>query len=200
MPLNPPTSDSPVLYTVTCDATLRIFIPVLDSPQSMQLHATLDLASSVPSLPPSPITDNDPPNVFALGREVLRGVLTTVLADSSDPNDSKLRRLHEICDGGWDLFMQIFPDGSLTIRAVAASTLPVIWHCEPHRIPECRSATSNSPQAAHRCTKHRYFFSSHTFVLAYCSWTYQTLARTSLSTSPVCACPRAFELLRFAFR
>jgi hypothetical protein len=122
MPLTPSTSDSPVLYTVTCDATLRIFIPVLDSPQSMQLHATLDLSPSAPSRN----TGNDPPNVFTLGREVLRGVLANVLADSSDPNDPKLRRLHEICDGGWDLFMQVFPDGSLTIRAVAASTLLVI--------------------------------------------------------------------------
>ncbi|KAI0286916.1 RAVE protein 1 C terminal-domain-containing protein [Russula aff. rugulosa BPL654] len=112
--------DSPVLYTVTCDATLRIFIPVLDSPQSMQLHATLDLSPSVPSLPPSRNTGDDSPNVFTLSREVLRGVLTTVLADSSDPNDPKLRRLHEICDGGWDLFMQVFPDGSLTIRAVTS--------------------------------------------------------------------------------
>lgn len=112
--------DSPVLYTVTCDATLRIFIPVLDSPQNMQLHATLDLSPSVPSLPPSRNTGNDSPNVFTLGREVLRGVLASVLADSLDPNDPKLRRLHEICDGGWDLFMQVFPDGSLTIRAVAS--------------------------------------------------------------------------------
>jgi hypothetical protein len=199
MPLSPSTSDSPVLYTVTCDATLRIFIPVLDSPQIMQLHATLDLSPSVPSLLPSRNTGNDSQNVFTLDREVIRCVLTTVLADSSDPNDLKLRRLHEICDGGWDLFMQVFPGGSLTIRAVEASTLLVIWHCEPHRTPECRSATSDSPQAAHPCSKHRRFSSSYTFVLAYCSWSYQTLARTSLSTSLVCACPRAFELLRFAF-
>lgn len=126
MSLSPSTSDSPVLYTVTCDATLRIFIPVLDSPQNMQLHATLDLSPSVPSLPPSRNTGNNFPNVFSLGREVLRGVLTSVLADLSDPNDLKLRKLHEICDGGWDLFMQVFPDGFLAIRAVAASTLFVI--------------------------------------------------------------------------
>lgn len=125
MPLSPSNSDSPVLYTITCDAILRIFIPVLDSPQSMQLHATLDLSPSVPSLPPSRDRGNESPKVFTLGREILRGVLSTVLADSSDPNDPKLRTLHEICDGGWDLFMQVFPDGSLTIRAVTASTLLV---------------------------------------------------------------------------
>lgn len=126
MPFNPSTSDSPVLYTVTCDATLRIFIPVLDSPQFLQLHATLDLSSSVPSLPPSQKIGSNSPDVFSLSREVLRGVLSTVLADSSDADDPKLRRLQEICDGEWDMFLQVFPDRSLTIRAVTASTLPVI--------------------------------------------------------------------------
>lgn len=67
---------------------------------------------------------NHYPNVFSLSREVLKGVLTIVLADSSDANDPKLRRLQEICDGGWDMFLQVFPDSSLTIRAVTASTLP----------------------------------------------------------------------------
>ncbi|KAH9996446.1 RAVE protein 1 C terminal-domain-containing protein [Russula vinacea] len=112
--------DSPVLYTVTCDGTLRIFIPVLDSPQYLQLHAVLDLSPSVSSLLPSRRAGNHSPNVFSLSREVLRGVLKTVLADSSDANDPKLRRLEEICDGGWDMFMQVFPDNSLTIRAVAS--------------------------------------------------------------------------------
>jgi hypothetical protein len=133
MPLNPSTSDSPVLYTVTCDATLRIFIPVLDSPQFLQLHATLDLSSSVPSLPPSRKRNNNSPDVFSLSREVLRGVLSTILADSSDADDPKLRRLQEICDGEWDMFLQVFPDRSLTIRAVTASTLPVI-------LPSCVSS------------------------------------------------------------
>jgi hypothetical protein len=195
MPLSPSTSDSPVLYTVTRGATLRIFIPVLDSPQYLQLHATLDLSQTAPSLPPG----NHSPNVFPLSREVLRGVLKTVLADSSDANDPKLRRLQEICDGGWDMFMQVFPDNSLTIRAVAASTLPVICHRKSHRTLECRSAASNSPRAAHPSSKCRCFSSSCTIVPAYRSWSYKTHARTSLSASLVCACTRAFELLRFVF-
>ncbi|KAH9984643.1 WD repeat-containing protein [Russula compacta] len=109
--------DSPVLYTVTCDATLRLFIPVLDSPQSMQLHATLDLFPSAPSLPPSQKSSIPSSNVFYLDREIFRGVLMTVLMDASDANDTKLRRLQDICDGGWDMFMQVLPDGSITIRA-----------------------------------------------------------------------------------
>jgi hypothetical protein len=53
-------------------------------------------------------------------------VLTAILTDASDANDGKLRRLQDIYDGGWDTFMQVRPDGSLTIQAVAASILPVI--------------------------------------------------------------------------
>jgi hypothetical protein len=195
VPLSPSTSDSPVLYTVTCDATLRIFIPVLDSPQYLQLHATLDLSPPVPSLSSSRKTGKHSPNVFCLGREVLRGVLTTVLADLSDASELKLRRLQEIIDGGWDIFMQVLVDGSLTIRAVAVSTLPAMCHRVSHGTSECRSATSNSPQAAHPSSKYRCFSSSCTLVPVYCPWSYQTHARTSLNTSLVCAYTRAIELL-----
>jgi len=111
--------DSPVLYTVTRDATLRIFIPVLDSPQHMQLHATLDLSTTTPSLPPSRKPDNLSSNVFYLDRETFRSVLTTILKDASDPDNTKLRRLQEICDDEWDMFMQVLPDGTLAVRAVA---------------------------------------------------------------------------------
>ncbi|KAH9969083.1 WD repeat-containing protein [Russula dissimulans] len=110
--------DSPVLYTVTRDATLRIFIPVLDSPQRMQLHATLDLSTAAPSLPPPRKMDNLSSNVFYLDRETFRSVLTTVLKDASDTDNTKLRRLQEICNDEWDMFMQVIPDGTLTVRAV----------------------------------------------------------------------------------
>ncbi|KAI0305003.1 RAVE protein 1 C terminal-domain-containing protein [Russula brevipes] len=111
--------DGPVLYTVACDASLRIFIPVLDSPQYMQLHATLDLFLPTPPSLQSPETGRLPSNVFHIDRELFRGVLTAVLTDASDANDGKLRRLQDIYDGGWDTFMQVHPDGSLTIQAVA---------------------------------------------------------------------------------
>jgi hypothetical protein len=124
--LRPPTSDGPVLYTVTCDASLRIFIPVFDSPQYMQLHATLDLFLPMPPSLQSPETGRLPSNVFHIDRELFRGVLTAVLTDASDADDGKLRRLQDIYDGGWDTFMQLRPDGSLTIQAVAASIWLVI--------------------------------------------------------------------------
>ncbi|KAI9445323.1 RAVE protein 1 C terminal-domain-containing protein [Lactarius indigo] len=97
--------DGLVLYTVTSDATLRIFTPVLDSPQYLQLHATLNLSS--------PTASKLPPEKFLLG------TLTSVLSDTSDKDDVKIRRVQDIRDAGWDMFMQALPDGSLSIRAVA---------------------------------------------------------------------------------
>lgn len=114
--------DGVVLYTVTSDATLRIFTPVLDSPQHMQLHATLDLSSSTPSKPPPRPTDYTVSSVFYLDREIVNRALTSVLSDTSDKDDAKIRRVQDIRDAGWDMFMQALPDGSLSIRAVAAST------------------------------------------------------------------------------
>ena len=124
--------DGLVLYTITSDATLRIFTPVLDSPQHMQLHATLDLSSSTASKPPSTSTDLPVSSVFYLNREIVTRVLTSVLSDTSDKDDVKIRRVQDIRDAGWDMFMQALPDASLSIRAVAASSLSIIGCFEPH--------------------------------------------------------------------
>ncbi|KAI9461002.1 RAVE protein 1 C terminal-domain-containing protein [Lactarius psammicola] len=110
--------DGLVLYTVTSDATLRIFTPVLDSPQHMQLHATFNL-SSMASMPFPRPTDHPVSSVFYLNREIVTRALTSVLSDTSDKDDAKIRRVQDIRDAGWDMFMQALPDGSLSIRAVA---------------------------------------------------------------------------------
>ncbi|KAH8982607.1 RAVE protein 1 C terminal-domain-containing protein [Lactarius akahatsu] len=109
--------DGLVLYTVTSDATLRIFTPVLDSPQHMQLHATLDISSATASKLPTSPTDHPASSVFYLNREIVTQTLTTVLSGASDKDDAKIRRVQDIRDAGWDMFMQVLPDGSLSIRA-----------------------------------------------------------------------------------
>jgi hypothetical protein len=199
MILSPSTSDGPVLYTVTCDATLRIFIPVLDSPQYMQLHASLDLSLSVPSLLPPRKIGNISSNVFYLGSEVFRGVLKTLLTDASHANDTKLRRFQDICNGEWDMFMQVFSDGALTIRAVAASPLPVVSRFESHLSLEYRPATSDSPRAIQPSSINQSLSSSYTVMPSCCSWPHQTHTRISFSPSIVFASTRAFELLRLPF-
>jgi hypothetical protein len=164
----------------------------------MQLHATLDLSLSAPSLPPSQKI-GDISNVFYLGREIFRSVLETLLAEASDANDTKLRRFQDICNGEWDMFMQVFPDGSLAIRAVAASTWPVINRLNLISTLEYRSATSDSPQAIQYFSNNRPLSSSYTFMHSCRSWPYQTNSCTGFSSSLVCALARAFELLRLMF-
>lgn len=158
--------DGLVLYTVTSDATLRIFTPVLDSPQHMQLHATLDMSSSTTSEPRPGPTDYAVPSVFYLDREIVNRALTSVLSDTTDKEDAKIRRVQDIRDAGWDMFMQALPDGSLSIQAVAASTLSIIGSFESHLWPEYGSATTNTPQAVHPPSKRRFPIFSSSLALA----------------------------------
>ncbi|KAI0068306.1 WD repeat-containing protein [Artomyces pyxidatus] len=112
--------DDLILYTITTDTTLRIFFPVLDSPQHVQLHASLDLFSS---LPPSVISKSHGENlnssVFWLDREVIGDALGNILKDIPNTDDAKTRRVSDIKEEGWDLFLRVLSDGSIVVRAVA---------------------------------------------------------------------------------
>jgi hypothetical protein len=87
-------------------------------------------------------------NVFYLNRDLFSSVLTAVLTDMSDNDEIKVRRIQDIKDGGCDMFMHVLPDGSLSIRALAVSSTPIISR---HGLisSEHRSAPPNSPQAVH---------------------------------------------------
>ncbi|KAF7320375.1 WD repeat protein [Mycena kentingensis (nom. inval.)] len=103
--------DDLILYTVTSDSTLRIFFPVLDSPQFLQLHATLDTFSSSTSSVSS--------NVFWLDRIIIGRAISDALTRDADTDHTRIRRLQEIIAEGWDLFLRILEDGSATVSAVA---------------------------------------------------------------------------------
>ncbi|RPD64989.1 hypothetical protein L227DRAFT_635288 [Lentinus tigrinus ALCF2SS1-6] len=116
---NSPTSsrDDPTLYTVTSDATLRIFMPVLDAPQYLQLHTALDAFSSLPFSLALKQTDS---SVFWLDREVMTAAFKTLIADPQPAEeDARRRRVREIAEEGWDLFLRVLGDGSLVVQAVA---------------------------------------------------------------------------------
>ncbi|KAJ7169732.1 RAVE protein 1 C terminal-domain-containing protein [Mycena filopes] len=109
--------DDLILYTITSDATLRIFLPVLDSPQYLQLHASLDLFSSIPFIISSKLSTNS--SVFWLDREVVGDCISATLKSATDREHARFRRLQEIKDEGWDLFIRILDDGSAVVTAVA---------------------------------------------------------------------------------
>ena len=112
--------DDPILYTTTSDATLRIFMPVLDAPQYLQLHTALDTFSSLPF---SVASQQAASAVFWLDREVLHAALKVILAESQTAEeDARRRRVREIAEEGWDLFLRVLGDGSLVVQAVAVGS------------------------------------------------------------------------------
>ncbi|KAJ3916631.1 RAVE protein 1 C terminal-domain-containing protein [Lentinula edodes] len=110
--------DDLILYTITSDSTLRIYFPVLDSPQYVQLHAAIDLYSSIsPSLATASVKTSSA--VFWLDRQVISQTLEKLLNQDPDLDDVKTRTLRDIQEEGWDLFLRVIEDGCLVLTAVA---------------------------------------------------------------------------------
>lgn len=112
------------LYTVTSDAVLRIFMPVLDSLQYLQLHGAIDVPFNRPSRKGKGKADQADSSVFWLDRTVVRdafrGYLATPLGKDEGEDGERWRsRAKEVVEEGWDLFMRIMQDGSVIITAVA---------------------------------------------------------------------------------
>lgn len=110
--------DDLILFTVTSDATLRIFFPVLDSPQFLQLHASLDLYSSLPLSITSVHPEIQHSSVFYLDREVIRRSSDKILANCPSEDNVRTRRIQDIKEEGWDLFLHVLGDGSIVVTAV----------------------------------------------------------------------------------
>lgn len=117
-------SDDLMLYTITVDGTIRVFLPVLDQPNYLQLHGALDAYSSLPlSFHPCSSKNSIPSAGFVLDREVMCAAFARILegCDKND-DDSGLHRLREIQNEGWDLFLHVHEDKSLVVGAVAVRT------------------------------------------------------------------------------
>ncbi|KAH7912596.1 RAVE protein 1 C terminal-domain-containing protein [Hygrophoropsis aurantiaca] len=109
-------SDDPSLYTVTSDSTLRIFIPVIDSPQRLQLHASLDLFS-LTSFSKSFLNSRGS-QILWLNKETVARSIKSILDENSGEDTSSTKRMREILNEGWDLFLRVMDDGSMVISAV----------------------------------------------------------------------------------
>lgn len=58
--------------------------------------------------------------VFWLDREIMSTALNSVLAESPPAEeDARRRRVREITEEGWDVFLRVLADGSLVVQAVA---------------------------------------------------------------------------------
>ncbi|PPQ62961.1 hypothetical protein CVT24_006067 [Panaeolus cyanescens] len=110
--------DDLILYTITSDATLRIFFPVLDAPDYFQLHGSLDLFSSLPFSVASQM-NSTLSSVFWIDRKILDVPVCRLLKEVAGTDDVRTRRIKEIKDENWDLFIRILVDGSVVVTAVA---------------------------------------------------------------------------------
>ncbi|KAF8756045.1 RAVE protein 1 C terminal [Rhizoctonia solani] len=90
-----------ILYTVTADYTVRIYMPVLDSADHLQLHASLDLPDAV---------------VDSLGKAMERPIEGS--PQEEEEEKARRTRLKSIIDEGWDLFAVVTQDGTVVVRAI----------------------------------------------------------------------------------
>ena len=114
-----------ILYTVTADSTVRIFMPVLDSPDHLQLHASLDLQSfgvsrGLESAPRICWLDRDAV-AAALNKDFERTLDGT--PEEAEEEEARRSRLKHIVDEGWDLFALVSSDGTVVVRAVTVCVL-----------------------------------------------------------------------------
>jgi hypothetical protein len=111
--------DDLILYTITADSTLRVFLPVLDSPQQLQLHAALNLFSALTFPIASGVSVS---KIFCLDRQIVVDALFRGTQDKSNHSMELLKRLQDLEDEGWDIFLQVLQDGSIVISTVAVSS------------------------------------------------------------------------------
>ncbi|CAE6416915.1 unnamed protein product [Rhizoctonia solani] len=106
-----------ILYTITADHTVRIYMPVLDSPEHLQLHASLDLHSFGVSGIVSKICLLDREAVMdSLHKAMDRHI--EGLPQQVEEESARRDRLKCIVDEGWDLFAVVTQDGAVTVRAI----------------------------------------------------------------------------------
>lgn len=114
-----------ILYTVTTDSTVRIFMPVLDSPDHLQLHASLDLHSFGISrgleLAPRICWLNRDAVAAALNKDLERPLEGT--PQEIEEEEARRSRLKHIVDEGWDLFALVSGDGTVVVRAITVCVL-----------------------------------------------------------------------------
>jgi hypothetical protein len=129
-----------MLYTTTSDSTLRVFLPVLDQPQHLQLHGSLDLFSALPtSITTRTTFGPTSSSVFRLNRELMKEVFGHILSQkATEEEDARRRRVREIYEEGWDLFLRVLEDGALVVSAVAVSPHMILGSTTYYQLSEHR--------------------------------------------------------------
>lgn len=132
----------------------------------MQLHASLDVFSAVPFSLANQSTGS---RIFWLDREVMSNALTqAVKAFGEQQEDGRSRRVREIQEESWDLFLRVFSDGSLVVQAVAVrAASPYLVHRHSESVlnitrVEYRQTSANTIETVHATTYRSICYPNHT--------------------------------------
>ena len=98
----------------------------------MQLHAAIDLFSSLPYSAGNQVK-SPASSVFWLDRTTVEKVIVKILGDSNQADDAQNRKIREIKEEGWDLFLRILVDGSVVVTAVAVRIFSHPCLIRPHQ-------------------------------------------------------------------
>ena len=121
---------------------------MLDAPEYLQLHAAIDLFSSLPSSAVSQV--NSPASsVVWLDRTIVEKVIVKLLAVRNLADDARNRRIQEVKEEGWDLFLRILSDGSVLVTAVAVRIFSHPCLNTLIKNSECRPPTSDTASTIH---------------------------------------------------
>lgn len=124
---------------MTSDTVIRIFMPVIDAPTHLQLHASLDRRSFTlgdPELSSNEYGDEanhellaaSTMPIFWLDRATFLSGHLHQHEPHSNPEveEGRRRKLKEFMDDDWELFAHITKDGSLIVRALTVGDSPQI--------------------------------------------------------------------------
>lgn len=149
--------DDICLYTMTSDSVIRIFMPVIDAPTHLQLHASLDRRSFTLGDPQSSSDDWDEtyhwhkakpsvPPIFWLDKApfLSRGLHYDEPPGNPELGESRRRKLKKFVDDDWELFAYIAKNGSLIVRALTVGycVRELVMHVDTRL--ESRQATTHS--------------------------------------------------------
>lgn len=103
-------------------------MPVLDAPQYLQLHAAVDLFTAIPFSVASQVKSS---SIYWLDREVMSNSFKAIQKMTlGGSEEAQQRRILEILEEGWDMFLRVLDDGSVIIQAVAVRLLfQIRAHC-----------------------------------------------------------------------
>lgn len=121
---------------MTPDSVVRVFVPVIDAPNHLQLHAAIDRRSFTSAVPQDTKEQHNSISdktslcpVFWIERSTLLSPSSHIKDEIPEPvsesevETGRRRKLKDFEDEDWELFGFVTKQGSLVVRALTVSEL-----------------------------------------------------------------------------